>query len=416
MRGALFRSISVVLCLALLLNAVFPRTVHADPTPLEFFRDIIVDDNPGAPGIGHDLYFVLPLNAQQINPNNYIFLDFPNFTNLTPPTNLTGNFGNPTYHISGTRISITNIALLPGTSLAISGVTATNPGSGKDYGVTLSIAENATGTIIRNQSVTQAVKGNNISVVSATVVSQLAAITLSGYTSPGAFVTVLEGASVVSTGTSTGNGFFSFPLTGLNPGDHTFQVSSTDALSRTTSQSVVETFLLTSSVTTVSNLLLSPTLSLDKTSITPGETLTISGLARPSSQVDIFTESPLSNYTVDTDSNGAYSLTLQSSDTQGYVVGQHRVYTIVEDSNGNQSLVSPTVNFTVVSANDTGGNNPAPTCNISQGDLNCDGKTNLTDFSILLFHWKTNHRVADINGDNIVNLLDFSIMMFYFHR
>jgi hypothetical protein len=46
------------------------------------------------------------------------------------------------------------------------------------------------------------------------------------------------------------------------------------------------------------------------------------------------------------------------------------------------------------------------------GDLNGDVKVNLVDFSILLFHWNTDHPIADLNGDGKVNLTDFSILLF----
>ena len=45
-------------------------------------------------------------------------------------------------------------------------------------------------------------------------------------------------------------------------------------------------------------------------------------------------------------------------------------------------------------------------------DLNRDGRVNLADFSILLFHWGTSNPLADINGDGNVGLPDFSIMLF----
>ena len=45
-------------------------------------------------------------------------------------------------------------------------------------------------------------------------------------------------------------------------------------------------------------------------------------------------------------------------------------------------------------------------------DLNKDGRVNLADFSILLFHWNTDHGIADLNQDGRVSLTDFSIMLF----
>ena len=49
------------------------------------------------------------------------------------------------------------------------------------------------------------------------------------------------------------------------------------------------------------------------------------------------------------------------------------------------------------------------------GDLNCDGKTNLQDVSILLFYFgKTTFPAhVDLNHDGTINLVDFSILLFY---
>jgi hypothetical protein len=51
------------------------------------------------------------------------------------------------------------------------------------------------------------------------------------------------------------------------------------------------------------------------------------------------------------------------------------------------------------------------------GDLNCDGKVNLVDFSIMAFWFGrtlTGKGLdADLNHDSKVNLVDFSIMVFH---
>jgi hypothetical protein len=56
-----------------------------------------------------------------------------------------------------------------------------------------------------------------------------------------------------------------------------------------------------------------------------------------------------------------------------------------------------------------------PVDNCIRSDLNCDGRVNLTDFSILLFYWNqanpANAR-ADINRSGVVDLTDFSIMLY----
>lgn len=54
-------------------------------------------------------------------------------------------------------------------------------------------------------------------------------------------------------------------------------------------------------------------------------------------------------------------------------------------------------------------------CSTIPADLNCDGRVNLTDLSILLYYWQQKGAgiKADINKDGIVNLIDFSVMLYW---
>lgn len=61
---------------------------------------------------------------------------------------------------------------------------------------------------------------------------------------------------------------------------------------------------------------------------------------------------------------------------------------------------------------------PSPStndCDARKGDLNCDGRVNLVDLSILMYNWGTvkNNPRADINVDGKVNLIDFSILLYF---
>jgi hypothetical protein len=310
-------------------------------------------------------------------------------------------------------VKVTGISALPGTGIEILGITATNPPIGVGWQVVIQIAEDSNGSVVRNQATVVATDAGTFVTVSATISSPLSSILISGYTSPNAFTTLTENNTVVGTTSADGSGAFSFSLSGINPGDHTFRIFSSDSQSRNTSQTVLQLYLLAGNLTTASGIILSSTIQLNKTELNPGETLTIFGSAKPSSQINIFTTSPLRTYTTTSNSAGNWTYTLSGTETQTYVPGEYRTYTIVQDGLGTQSIVSNTLNFTIKSPTNT---DDDPCGDISHGDLNCDGKTNLTDFSILLFHWKTTHRKADINRDGTVNLTDFSIMMFYFRR
>ncbi|MCC2631740.1 MAG: Branched-chain amino acid transporter, amino acid-binding protein [Patescibacteria group bacterium] len=379
---------------------------------LEFAQDTLNGSIASAEDIEHSITFILPVNSVQIKPSDWIFVNLHNFLDVTAPTYVVGAFGTPTFAVNGSTVSVTNIAVLPGTRLAINGVTATTPASSQSREVTITVAEDSAGTIIRNQVTIIAGDNTAMYTVGATVENQMSSVNLSGFTAPGNFLFLNEGGSTLGTSSADGAGNFSFPISGLNPGDHIFRIFATDQEGRSTSQSVIQLYLLPNTLTTATGILLSPTISLDESEIEAGDTLTVSGTAKPSSQINIFVESPLHSYLANTDAQGNWSYLIPASETLNYTPGEYRVYTNVQDGSGNQSIVSPTANFQVISPEDA--DNPPPDCDISEGDLNCDGLTNLIDFSILLFHWNSNHKVADINSDQEVNLIDFSIMMFYF--
>lgn len=405
--------VGILACLLSCTVGLRAPMAFADPGTLDLARDFVNTLADGQAGVQHSIYFVLPTNAQQIDPNGWILIDMPSYSSITVPNLVDGVYGTPTVTVVGTTIKITNISVLPGGGVTVADFSARNPNSNQNWTITISVAQDANGTVVRNQAKILPSESGNIVGVSATVNTPLASLNINGYTSPSSFVTLTEGSTVQATTTSDGTGYFTFLMTGLQPGAHTYRLVGTDNAGRATAQNSLDLFLLESNLTSVSGILLSPSNQLDKTAIDPGNTLTISGRAKPSSTINVFVESPLRSYTTATDGNGDWSYTIPGTETSGFTPGQYRAYANVQDTLGNQSLASPSLSFTVNSADS---NNPPPPCDISHGDLNCDHVTNLTDFSILLFHWQTNHKVADINGDGHVNLTDFSIMMFYFTR
>jgi hypothetical protein len=389
------------------------QPAHAAANGLDLVRDYVTTNAPGEPSIGHDIYFVLPLDSQQIRPTDWLIIELPNYGNIQPINSLDGHFGSPVFSQSGNIVRATNFSLLPGAGLNVRGVTASNPPPGESQQVIIKISENAEGTLVRNQATTFPITTGGSVNVSATVATPLSSLNITGYTAPNAFVTLTENGSVLGTTVASGLGDFTFPLTGLDPGSHTYVMFSSDSVGRSTSANTLTLYLLGSTTTNVSGIILSPSIEINKSEIASGETITVNGTAKPSSLINIFLEAPLRSYSVNSAANGTWSFTLSASETGSLSPGQYQIYTNVQDGIGSQSITSPTVTFRVDTPDSS---NPAPSCNISRGDLNCDNITNLVDFSILLFHWQTNHKVADINGDGMVNLTDFSIMMFYFQR
>lgn len=407
--------LAVVATLALSLSGALALPKAWAYAPLDLVRDYTASNVSGQIDIGHDIYFVLPTTAQQVTPTDWILITFTDYQSIRATNaSVIGGFGTPIFDVVGKTVRITNLALVPGGALEVIGIIANNPPANGSQTITISVAEDSGGAVIRNQSITVPIEQGGYVTVSANVQSILSTLTVSGYTAGSAFTTLTENGAVIGTTVADGTGYFLFAINALPPGAHSYNVFSTDSQNRSTSVSTLSLFLLAGSTTNVTGILLSPSLVLDKTEINAGDTITATGSAKPNSQINLFLEAPLRSYTTSTDNNGTWSYTIPQSETTTFTPGQYRVYANVQDALANQSIASPTSNFTVKNAADT--TNPPPNCDISHGDLNCDGKTNLVDFSILLFHWQTNHRVADINADGKVNLVDFSIMMFYFNR
>ncbi len=358
--------------------------------------------------VEHSIGFTLPQNAAQVSSTDYIIIDMSNFSDVTEAQVMTGDYsGTPSFSLVGSIIKITGIVILPGGTVTIGGITATNPGSQNQYYLSVAITEDEAGTIIKNVASFQAAPfGGNIA-VTASIEAPVAALDISGYTAPGTFVTFTENGAVIGTDSAGPTGLFSQVFNGLQPGDHTISLYGVDASGRTTSILTLEVYTPIYQQTSVSNLLLSPTIQISATQIQQGDDLIVSGTAVPSGDLTIFTESPLRSYYATVDSSGDWDYTI--TNTSEYIPSDYIVYSLVQ-SGSLQSLVSTALGFQVSSTGVT----PTPAgCDVSQGDLNCDDNINLTDFSILMFYWGTTQPAGDINSDGSVNLIDFSIMMFY---
>lgn len=208
----------------------------------------------------------------------------------------------------------------------------------------------------------------------------------------------------------------------VDPGSYTFSIQATDPNGVSGRVSSFTLYLSEGSTTTISGIFLSPTITVDKTSVEANttQTITIDGTTYPNSEINLTLESPgvgagagtittrIAVYTIDADSNGNWEQTFVANELdvgtyEARAQATHPVTLAVSE-------LSNTISFDVVEGE------PDECAGAVLGDLNCDGFVNLVDFSIFLFFWNSTNPAnprADINTDGIVDVTDFSIMLFY---
>lgn len=220
-------------------------------------------------------------------------------------------------------------------------------------------------------------------------------IVFNGNAFPEASVTFLNNNAVAGTTVADPTSAFTKTLTALTPGVHTFGIYGTDSQNRTTLMLSFDLNIVSGGTITVSGILLPPILSVP-TSTPRSQPFEESGLAKSSSTVTTFTDNhgQISQQT-QTDTTGQWRIAI----SQVLHLGVRAVTALVNDGLGNQSVVTNPQNITVlISAN-----------------LNNDSKTDITDFSILMYNYGSHdptNKAADINDDGPVDLVDFSVMMF----
>lgn len=405
------RSIPAIICaVSLALLVVLPVGVYAQSGSLHDMVAMINDDTPDAPDVIHNIAFTLPDSALSINPTDYIHLTFTDFANLTIPTGISGTYaGTPSYSVSGVTVKITGITVIPNRRITINGITAQNPSNSGSRLISIAVTEDEAGLLVKNFGTVLASVNPLTVAISADVEYPHARIQISGFTQPSTFIFFSAGETIIGTDLAAPLGTFSKLFSALEPGTHRINLYGVDTASRTTSIVPLNISAPAYQTTTISNLLLSPTISIHANTILQGDPIHATGSAYPGTEITLMTDTPLRTYTASASASGNWTTSI--TDTASYNVGDYRLYALATTIGGLQSLKSPTHLFTIVSPGGGGGGSACG--DIGNGDLNCDDIVNLTDFSILMYYWGTNDATADINTDGVVDLTDFSIMMYY---
>ncbi len=232
-------------------------------------------------------------------------------------------------------------------------------------------------------------------------------VVIKGKAYPNADVQLLREGEVIGLTKANALADFAFTLSDVNPGVTTFGFWAED-IHGIKSIFVTVTFqVVPDAITNVSGVFLPPTIQTDEPSVGKGEEIVISGQTIPETRVYIYISSTQIIKEAESAINGVWELTLDTTPLEENSF--HTAKAMFKSTLGGlaaESGFSKFVSFYV------GEGAPAGTL-CAGADLNGDGRVNLGDFSILLYHWGTGNVCADQNQDGTVNLADFSIMMYY---
>jgi len=233
-------------------------------------------------------------------------------------------------------------------------------------------------------------------------------VVVRGKAYPGAEVNILKEGELIGVTNANSQADFVFSDDDVTPGVTTFGFWAEDSHGIRSIFITVTFQIIPDAVTTISGILLPPTITTDKTSVEKGETINILGQTVPNSNVYVHIASPSEIIKeVNSSPSGDWSLAFE---TDGLEENKfHTVKALFQTGATGEPIKSGFSKFVSFYV----GEGVVEEVLCAGADLNQDGKVNLADFSILLFHWGSANACADQNRDGIVNLADFSIMMYH---
>ncbi|MFC1663757.1 hypothetical protein ACFL0A_01380 [Patescibacteria group bacterium] len=232
-------------------------------------------------------------------------------------------------------------------------------------------------------------------------------VIVQGKAYPLSLITILQDGRVVTTTIADSQANFKVEITNITAGVCTFGVWGEDIEGRKSITFSFTTSVTSGMTTTISGIFLPPTIDLEDITLEKGEPLSILGQTAPESDVNIFVSSSNPEIVKKTkaEADGTW---FYSFDTSILEEGTHTTRSKATSPEGLLSTFSQILSFYLGIEAPTTPENICP-----MADLNNDGRTNLIDFSILLYWWGKYNACADQNGNRIVDLPDFSIMMYW---
>jgi len=240
-------------------------------------------------------------------------------------------------------------------------------------------------------------------------------IAFSGKAAPGSSVKILKGGILTSSVLSNLSGDFSISINYLTAGTYNFVIYYEDTTGKKSASITFNITVNQNQNITINNILLPPTLSIDKTQIKTEESLKIFGQSAPNSQITIFL-SPLSGNPTTTLNTSANQIGIYEYLFNGQLqLGQ---YTVKAKGKLGEliSEYSTPQNFSVGTSTIE---KPIGICP-QKGDVNYDCRVNLVDFSITAYWFRRTISPEfiiiendQLSGDSKIDLVDFSILAYY---
>ncbi len=232
-----------------------------------------------------------------------------------------------------------------------------------------------------------------------------------GLAYPDSAVSIFKNGLILHESKTNSLGAFEIPVKNIMPGTYTFSLIAKDMFGNKSS-TLTYTIIIESGITTeVSGIIMSPTITTDKSEVKLGDMLTFSGMSVPRSEVSlhIFARTGIVKTAI-TNASGTWSYRLSSSLLD---MGDYNAKAKLVSSNNGQDLFSDPVLFTVGDKNTLRKKGDANLIN-ARCDLNNDLRVNLLDFSIMAFWYKRMGfpLKVDLNSDGRINLTDLSILAY----
>lgn len=253
-----------------------------------------------------------------------------------------------------------------------------------------------------------------------------------GYASPGAHVLFIRDDAVVGTTTATQSGYFEKKIGALSPNINVIKIYATDRKGERTSSIKFSINLIGHTDTTVRDVILPPSIDIEKSKVNPGEKVRIRGITVPNAEVRIFLFDNKQSKTTRADSDGNWTISFTANSIPP---GRYKIYakTIYDGMTTSESWkialeVLDDGSFTVEDSdkNISVKNEDLPVeliCDLPNYFTTYDSDStchiNYNEFLILVKEWYDGWRDkdnCDVNYDAVCDLKDFSVVLYYVDR